>query len=85
MHDDISITILFASRFFEDDSQFEWLDEWFSQLSNYNYNTIEERNKVLQILNYLEIYEYTNEDDDTEADNYSELVSAATSGFGQIT
>ena len=85
MHDDISITILFASRFFEDDSQFEWLDEWFSQLPNYNYNTIEERNKVLQILNYLEIYEYTNEDDDTEADNYSELVSAATSGFGQIT
>lgn len=85
MHDDISVTVLFASRFFDDESNFEWLDEWFSQLPNYNYQTTEERNKVNTILNYLQIYEYTNEDDDTEADNYSELASIATAGFGQIT
>lgn len=85
MHDDIAVTVLFASRFFDDESNFEWLDEWFSQLPNYNYSTAEERNKVNTILNYLQIYEYTNEDDDQESQNYAELSNMATSGFGQIT
>jgi predicted aldo/keto reductase-like oxidoreductase len=32
-HDDIAITVLFASRFFDaEDKYFEWLDEWFGIL-----------------------------------------------------
>jgi len=40
-HDDIAFTVLNASRFFDDDFYFEWLDEWFSQLPHYTYNSQE--------------------------------------------
>lgn len=84
MHDDISITILFASRFFDDENMFEWLDEWFSKLPYFNYESEEIRQNVNTVLNYLNIYEYI-QDDDEESDNYSELANIASQGFGQIT
>lgn len=83
MHDDISITVLFASRFFDDENQFEWLDEWFSQLPNYSYENQEQRENVMTILNYLQIYEYTKEDEDDN--NLADIASYAAQGFGKIT
>lgn len=85
MHDDISITILFASRFFDDENMFEWLDEWFSNLPYFNYESEEIRQNVNTVLNYLNIYEYIQDDDEEESDNYSELANIASQGFGQIT
>ena len=41
MHDDIAVTVLFASRFFDNDNYFEWLDDWFSLLPQLLNNTPE--------------------------------------------
>ena len=81
-HDDIAITVLFASRFFDDDSYFEWLDEWFSLLPTLN-NDKDYQTQINTILMYLEKYEYTKEDDET--DDIADLASYAAQGFGQLT
>lgn len=81
-HDDIAITVLFASHFFDDDNYFEWLDEWFSQLPNYEYQLHEDREKVLTILHYLDIYENAKDDEEDEDDG---LAAYAAQGFGQLT
>lgn len=83
-HDDIAITVLFASRFFDaEDKYFEWLDEWFSILPTLN-NTQEEQEKLNKIYTYLEKYEYTKDDDQYE-DDISEISAYAAQGFGQLT
>jgi hypothetical protein len=75
-HDDIAITVLFASRFFDaEDKYFEWLDEWFSILPTLN-NTQEEQEKLNKIYTYLEKYEYTKDDDQYE-DDISEISAYA--------
>jgi hypothetical protein len=56
------------------------LDEWFTQLPNYDYTSPEDREKVLTILHYLEIYE--NAKDDEEDDDNDNLTAYAASGFG---
>ena len=82
-HDDIAITVLFASRFFDDeDKYFEWLDEWFGILPQY-LNTKEEQEQVYTIFSYLEKYEYTKDDD--QEDDPSEIAAYAAMGFGQLT
>lgn len=81
-HDDIAITVLFASRFFDDDNYFEWLDEWFSLLPTFN-NTKELKEQINTILMYLDKYEYTH--DDEQDDDLGELNTYAAQGFGQIT
>ena len=81
-HDDIAFTVLNASHFFDDNQYFEWLDEWFSQLPHYVYDNIEDRDKVATILHYLEIYEYSKDD---ELDEDDDTLSLAASGFGQLT
>ena len=81
-HDDIAITVLFASHFFDDDNYFEWLDEWFSQLPYYEYRLQEDKEKVLTILHYLDIYENAKDDEDDEDDG---LAAYAAQGFGQLT
>lgn len=81
-HDDIAITVLFASRFFDNDIYFEWLDEWFSQLPYYEYELPEDKERVLTILHYLDIYENAKDDEDNDNDN---LNAYAASGFGQLT
>ena len=85
MHDDISITVLFASRFFDDDDQFEWLDEWFTALPNFPYELRSEQEKVQLILQYLDMYQEAVEDDEKESDEMSQINSYASQGFGQIT
>ena len=84
MHDDIAITVLFASRFFDDEKYFEWLDEWFSQLPYFNYETPEELEKINQILIYLQKYEYVQEDDQ-EDDDLGDVMTYAAQGLGQLT
>ena len=81
-HDDIAITVLFASRFFDDDNYFEWLDEWFTLLPTFN-NTKELKEQINTILMYLDKYEYTH--DDEQEDDLGELNTYAAQGFGQIT
>ena len=81
-HDDIAFTVLNASRFFDDDFYFEWLDEWFSQLPNYTYNSQELQQKVQTILYYLDIYENAKDDEIDEDDG---LNAYAAQGFGQLT
>lgn len=82
-HDDIAITVLFASRFFDDeDKYFEWLDEWFSLLPTLN-NTQEETENLNKILTYLEKYEYTK--DDEQEDDPGEIAAYAAQGFGKLT
>lgn len=81
-HDDIAITVLFASHFFDDDQYFEWLDEWFSQLPHYEYQLNEDREKVMTILHYLDIYENAKDDEEDEDDG---LAAYAAQGFGQLT
>ena len=81
-HDDIAITVLFASRFFDDDNYFEWLDEWFTLLPTFN-NTKELKEQINTILMYLDKYEYTHDDD--QEDDLGELNTYAAQGFGQIT
>ena len=81
MHDDIAITVLFASRFFDDEKYFEWLDEWFSQLPYFNYETPEELEKINQILIYLQKYEYVQEDDQ-EDDDLGDVMTYAAQGLG---
>lgn len=82
-HDDIAITVLFASRFFDDeDKYFEWLDEWFGILPQY-LNTEEEQTQVYTIFSYLEKYEYTKDDD--QEDDPGEIAAYAAQGFGQLT
>lgn len=85
MHDDISITVLFASRFFDDDDQFEWLDEWFTALPTFPYELRSEQEKVQLILQYLDMYQEAVEDDEKESDEMSQINSYASQGFGQIT
>lgn len=81
-HDDIAFTVLNASRFFDDDFYFEWLDEWFSQLPHYTYNSQELQQKVQTILYYLDIYENAKDDEIDEDDG---LNAYAAQGFGQLT
>ena len=82
-HDDIAITVLFASRFFDaEDKYFEWLDEWFGILPQY-ITTEEERNQINTIFTYLEKYEYTK--DDEQEDDPGEIAAYAAQGFGQLT
>ena len=82
-HDDIAITVLFASRFFDDEEKyFEWLDEWFSILPQY-ISTPEEQQKINLIFTYLEKYEYTK--DDEQEDDIGEIAAYAAQGFGQLT
>lgn len=85
MHDDISITVLFASRFFDDDDQFEWLDEWFTSLPQFSYNTTEEKENVMLILQYLDMYQDSVEDDEKDTDDMIAITAYASQGFGQIT
>lgn len=82
-HDDIAITVLFASRFFDaEEKYFEWLDEWFGILPQY-ITTEEERNQINTIFTYLEKYEYTK--DDEQEDDPGEIAAYAAQGFGQLT
>ncbi|MBO6271998.1 hypothetical protein J6O48_04380 [bacterium] len=82
-HDDIAITVLFASRFFDDEKYFEWLDEWFTLLPQLQYEDKNEYDKLHTILHYLDIYEYVKDD---ELDNTNdEIYSYAAQGLGQIT
>lgn len=81
-HDDIAFTTLNASHFFDDEQYFEWLDEWFTQLPYYEYELPEDKEKVLTILHYLEIYENAKDDEDEDDGG---LTAYAAQGFGQIT
>jgi predicted aldo/keto reductase-like oxidoreductase len=75
-HDDIAVTVLFASHFFDNaDNYLEWLDEWFEKLS-YISTTEEDRNKINTILMYLDKYEYT-KDDEQDDDDFSNIASIA--------
>ena len=83
MHDDIAVTVLFASRFFDNDNYFEWLDDWFSLLPQLLNNTPEEIEKINTILMYLDKYEYTK--DDEQDDDISEIITVGADNFGQLT
>jgi hypothetical protein len=80
-HDDIAITVLFASRFFDNEIYFEWLDEWFTLLPQIVYDE-EEAGKLMNILHFLEIYEYSKDD---EEDDDEGMLNYTVSGFGDIT
>lgn len=82
-HDDIAVTVLFASRFFDDEKYFEWLDDWFTQLPQFTYDSSSSE-KLTTILHYLDIYEYTKDDDYDDNDD-KQLNQLAMSGFGQLT
>lgn len=81
-HDDLAITVMWTSRFFEDESYFEWLDEWFGILPMIDYHeTPDKYNMVTQVLHMLDIYD-TNMDDESIDD--TGLFSTAAGGFGQL-
>lgn len=76
MHDDISVTCLFASQFFDTEMYFEWIDEWFSYLNKFPFDDPEEKNKIFTVMKYLEIYEY-DKDDDSESQEIADIMHYA--------
>ena len=81
-HDDLAITVMWCSRFFNDDSYFEWLDDWFSILPNFDYSEhMDEYYNMQKVLQMLQLYEVNM--DDEELDD-TELLNTASSGFGQL-
>ena len=82
-HDDLAITVMWCSRFFEDETYFEWLDDWFTQMPYYDYSdNIEKLQNIQKVLQFLDIYDINMDDDEIDD---SGILAASASGFGQLT
>ena len=82
-HDDISITVLFASRFFDDNDFLEWIEEWLDTLSMTNYGDTEFRYKLRKSFELRQKFQEQQDDEISDQDFKDQILSAA-SGFGQI-
>ena len=83
-HDDIAVTVLFSSRWFEDDDFLSWIEEWIEELPGYNYGDDLFRNKLRSIYALQQKYAEDLEDEINDKDFADQYMSAA-SGFGRIT
>lgn len=81
-HDDLAITVMWCSRFFEDEEYFEWLDDWMSILPTFDYHeNPTELIMIQKVLEMLQIYEVNMDDDQVEDDG---ILNYAAQGFGQL-
>lgn len=81
-HDDLAITVMWCSRFFEDEEYFEWLDDWMTMLPKFDYHENPDKLIMIQkVLEMLQIYEVNMDDEMSEDDG---MLRHAASGFGQL-
>lgn len=81
-HDDLAITVMWCSRFFEDEEYFEWLDDWMSILPTFDYHeNPSELIMIQKVLEMLQIYEVNMDDEMADDDG---MLRHAASGFGQL-
>ena len=82
-HDDIAVTVLFASRFFEDDIFISWIEEWIDDLPMKNYGDYKFKQKLKQIFELRQKYAEQLDDEMSDQD-FKDYVLNAAEGFGKI-
>lgn len=83
MHDDIAVTVVFASQFFKDDDFEIWIEEWFDSMANYKFDDPLIYNKYKNAMFLQRKYVEQLEDDITDK-QFNEVFLSAASGFNSM-